>query len=137
MGRGRCLFRQAIGTVRGRPKLDPNRLVPVIDREKIKTLLGQRGWRIYDLWWHMREEGWDGSPHAVQHITAPSRGNVDARVSTLWYMARAFALGNVEELLTFLPARQRKDRPRGEKEIGDGARKARAAKKAKKRRRLK
>lgn len=113
-----------------KPKLDPDRLIPVVAKDLIKRLLDERGWRIYDLWWHMRQEGWDGSPHAIQHITAPSRGNVDARASTLWYMSRAFGLKQIEDLIEFMPARKRKLRPRQDYEVGEGRLKALAKKKA-------
>lgn len=117
-----------------KPKLDPERIVPVVAKDLIKRLMDERGWRIVDLWYEMRELGWAGSNHAIQHITAPSRGNIDARMSTLWYMSRAFGLGNIEDLVEFVQAKQVRSRPRQEYEKGEGRLKAIAKKKARKKR---
>lgn len=117
-----------------KPQLDPNRMVPVVAKDLIKSLMDERGWRIVDLWYEMRELGWEGSNHAIQHITAPSRGNIDARMTTLWYMSRAFGLENIEDLVEHIPARDVRGRPRQDWEKGEGRIKALAKKKSRKKR---
>lgn len=74
-----------------------------VDRDRINQHLDMRGWSWNQLWVEMVNLGWTGSQHALTHLLSPSRGDMDPRCSTVYFLTRAFGLATMEELLELYP----------------------------------